>query len=71
MAWTYWKDSWRAFRSGWNCRRTGRGRRCRRMRRKRASVALPAERVAALKRLSHDSQATLYMTLLSAFAALL
>jgi hypothetical protein len=35
------------------------------------SLALPAGRVAALKRVSHASQATLYMTLLSAFAVLL
>ncbi|MCA1702416.1 MAG: condensation domain-containing protein, partial [Actinobacteria bacterium] len=35
------------------------------------SVTLPAQRLAALQRLSQENQATLYMTLLSAFAVLL
>ena len=41
------------------------------MRRTLCELSVPAQRVAALKRLSQANRATLYMTLLAAFAVLL
>ena len=67
----YWKTRWRARRRCWSCRPTTRARRSRTIAARRAWSWTAAGLTAALKALAAAARATLFMTLLAGWAALL